>query len=135
VGNDDVIIDRQVADLEIFADAGFPKVFANLIENALVHGRHVTLIRFSYYETDTGLVLCCEDNGIGIPDDAKARIFRREYFRNTGYGLFLIVEILSITGLSIKETGTPGTGARFEMHVPKGNYRFVARNHRSDRWQ
>lgn len=135
VGNDDVIIDRQVADLEIFADAGFPKVFANLIENALVHGRHVTLIRFSYYETDTGLVLCCEDNGIGIPDDAKARIFRREYFRNTGYGLFLIVEILSITGLSIKETGTPGTGARFEIHVPKGNYRFVARNHRSDRWQ
>jgi PAS domain S-box-containing protein len=131
----DVLIDRQVGDLEIFADAGLPKVFANLIENALIHGGNVTLIRFYYYETDGALVLCCEDNGTGIPQDSKERIFRREYFRNTGYGLFLIVEILSITGLSIKETGTPGTGARFEIHIPKGSYRFPARSRTSDRWQ
>jgi PAS domain S-box-containing protein len=130
-----VLIDRQVDDLEIFADAGFAKVFTNLIENALIHGKHVTLIRFSYYETDGTLVLCCEDNGVGIPEDSKERIFRREYFRNTGYGLFLIVEILSITGLSIKETGTPGAGARFEIHVPKGSYRFPARPGTSERWQ
>lgn len=131
----EVLIDPQVGDLEIFADAGFPQVFVNLIENALIHGGHVTIIRFSYFETDDGLVLCCEDNGIGIPDDAKERIFRREYFRNTGYGLFLIVEILGITGLTIKETGSPGSGARFEIHVPKGSYRFSAQSRRSDRWQ
>jgi len=131
----EVLIDSQVGDLEIFADAGFPRVFVNLIENALVHGGHVTLIRFSCTKTDDGLVLCCEDNGIGIPGDAKERIFRREYFRNTGYGLFLIVEILGITGLSIKETGTPGSGARFEIYVPKGNYRFSVQTCRSDRWQ
>ena len=131
----DVLIDRQVDDLEIFADSGFPKVFVNIIDNSLVHGGHVTLIRFFYYETDDSLVLCCEDNGVGIPEDSKERIFRREYFRNTGYGLFLIVEILSITGLSIKETGTPGKGARFEIHVPKGSYRFPTKINRSDRWQ
>jgi len=131
----EVLIDQQVGDLEIFADAGFPKVFVNLIENALIHGGHVTLIRFYTYETESGLVLCCEDNGVGIPEDSKERIFRREYFRNTGYGLFLIVEILSITGLSIKETGTPGTGARFEIHVPKGSYRFPSRSRRNDLWQ
>ncbi|HVP97327.1 ATP-binding protein [Methanoregula sp.] len=131
----EVLIDQQVSDLEIFADAGFPKVFVNLIENALIHGGHVTLIRFSMYETDSGLVLCCEDNGVGIPEDSKERIFRREYFRNTGYGLFLIVEILSITGLSIKETGTPGKGARFEIHVPKGSYRFPSHSRKNDLWQ
>jgi hypothetical protein len=38
-------------------------------------------------------------------------------------GLFLSREILSITGITIRETGEPGNGARFEMTVPKGMYR------------
>ncbi|MGA7628822.1 PAS domain-containing protein [Methanoregula sp.] len=32
-------------------------------------------------------------------------------------------EILSITGITIHETGMAGKGARFEMFVPKGSYR------------
>lgn len=116
-------VDVQCGSLQVFADAAFPKVFTNLIENAVAHGKHVTAIRFSCKETPDGLVLACEDNGIGIPNEVKEQIFRRNYFRNTGYGLFLIVEILSITGLSIKETGTPGKGAVFEIHIPKGSYR------------
>ena len=121
-----VNLELHVDDLEIFADAGLSKVVENLIANALVHGKHVTILRFTYKETDTDLVLSCEDNGVGIPEAAKERIFKREYFRNTGYGLFLIVEILGITGLSIRETGTPGSGARFEIHVPKESYRFTS---------
>jgi hypothetical protein len=39
--------------------------------------------------------------------------------------MYLAREILSITGISIAETGTYGTGARFEIHVPKGGYRFT----------
>ncbi|HNX16929.1 MAG TPA: PAS domain S-box protein [Methanoregula sp.] len=120
-----VMLDIDINNLEVFADVAFPKVFTNLIQNALVHGKHVKVIRFSCCENDTDLVISCEDNGIGIPEGAEERIFRREYFRNTGYGLFLIVEILGITGLSIKETGTPGNGARFDIHVPRGSYRFV----------
>ncbi len=125
VDHKDVMIDWKVDDLEIFADSGFPKVFLKLIENAVIHGKHATLIRFSYRETENELVLSCEDNGVGIPDDSKEWIFRRKYLRNTGYGLFLIVEILSITGLSIRETGTPGSGARFEIHAPRGSYRVT----------
>jgi len=117
-------IDIQCDRLEVFADAAFPKVFSNLIENAVVHGKPVTAIRFSTKETAEDLILVCEDDGVGIPAEVKERIFRRDYFRNTGYGLFLIVEILSITGLSIKETGTPKKGARFEIHIPKKSYRF-----------
>jgi signal transduction histidine kinase len=43
--------------------------------------------------------------------------------KNNGLGLALSREILSITGITIKETGEPGKGARFEMTVPKGMYR------------
>jgi hypothetical protein len=38
-------------------------------------------------------------------------------------GLFLVREILAITGIAIAETGTPGTGARFEIVVPEGAFR------------
>jgi len=40
-------------------------------------------------------------------------------------GLFLGGEILAITGITITENGTPGKGARFEITVPKGMYRFA----------
>jgi hypothetical protein len=38
--------------------------------------------------------------------------------------LFLIREVLAITGITIAETGMPGNGARFEIHVPKEAYRI-----------
>jgi len=45
--------------------------------------------------------------------------------RNTGMGLFLSREILSITGITLRETGKPGEGARFGMTVSKGAYRLL----------
>ncbi len=64
-----------------------------------------------------------EDNGRGIAGKEKEKIFMRGYGQNTGFGLFITKEILSITGMEIKETGSPGKGARFEIRVPEGNYR------------
>ena len=39
--------------------------------------------------------------------------------------MYLAREILSLTGISIRETGVYGQGARFELRVPKGAYRFT----------
>jgi hypothetical protein len=44
---------------------------------------------------------------------------------NTGFGLFLAREILGTTGLTIRETGTFGTGARFEIMIPGDLYRVT----------
>ena len=99
------------------------KVFYNLIDNALSHGDHVTNIVFSQEETADGLLLICEDNGVGIPPQDKTRIFTNEFGRDSGLGLFLIREILSISGITLRETGDYGKGARFEMLVKKGYYR------------
>jgi PAS domain S-box-containing protein len=119
-------VEKDLAGLEIFADYLLEKVFYNLVENSVRHGERVTTIRFSYQKHGDDLILLCEDDGTGIPEAAKDRIFKREYYRNTGYGLFLAGEILSITGLSIKENGVPGKGARFEIRVPKGAFRLGA---------
>jgi signal transduction histidine kinase len=67
-----------------------------------------------------------EDDGVGVPDAEKKRIFERGFGKNTGLGLFLAREILDLTGISIRETGTFGSGARFEMIVPFGSFRYPA---------
>ena len=52
-------------------------------------------------------------------------IFERGFGKNTGLGLAVSREILSITGITIIETGEPGKGARFEMAVLKGMWRMT----------
>ncbi|WP_421908762.1 PAS domain S-box protein [Methanolacinia petrolearia] len=115
---------NNIQNVEIFADPLFEKVIYNLIDNAIKHGNTITKISFYTLETPEELIIVCEDNGVGIPTDAKEKIFRREYYKNSGLGLFLSREILAITGLNIEETGTPGKGARFEIHAPEGKFRI-----------
>ena len=111
--------------LEVFADAMISKVFYNLIHNALRHGEHLTRITFSYHVSGTDLVIFCEDDGMGIDLKEKYNIFRKGFGKDSGLGLFLSREILSITGISIQETGERGKGARFEIHVPDGDWRIT----------
>lgn len=53
----------------------------------------------------------------------KERIFKRGFGNNTGLGLTLSWNILSITGLTIRETGIPGKGARYAIRVPEESFR------------
>lgn len=127
-----VRIENNVGDIEVFADPLFEKVIYNLIDNAVKHGETITEIEFSCEQSPDELIIVCEDDGVGIPADAKEKIFRREYFKNSGLGLFLSGEILAITGLTITETGTPGVGARFEVHVPVGMFRAASHGSSAD---
>jgi signal transduction histidine kinase len=120
-----VRLDVDRSDLVIYADPLFEKVFYNLIDNALRHGGDaMTKISISSRETGNGLVLTCEDDGVGIGREDKPHLFEQGFGKHTGLGLFLTREILSITGITITENGEPGKGAHFEMNVPKGAYRF-----------
>ena len=111
-------------NLEIYADPIIRKVFATLMENAIRHGSVLTMIQFSVQEEEGDLIISCFDDGMGIPPEEKDLIFARGYGNHTGLGLFLAREILSITGLSIRECGVAGEGARFEIVVPPGKFRF-----------
>jgi PAS domain S-box-containing protein len=112
--------------VEIFADPILNKVFYNLLDNVVRHGQKARSITVSAREVPEGLVIFWEDDGIGIPANEKEKIFSQEYGKHTGLGLFLAAEICSVTGILLKETGEPGTGARFEMLVPPGSYRFTS---------
>lgn len=111
--------------IEVYADPLLEKVFSNLISNSLMHGEHVSEITFFTEEIPSGLILIYEDNGIGIIEKNKKKIFHHGFGKNTGFGLFLSREILSITGLSISETGKEGKGVRFEITIPRNLYRLI----------
>jgi PAS domain S-box-containing protein len=109
---------------EVFADPMLEKVFSNLFDNALRHGERVTSIIVRCEPEEDELKIVVEDDGIGIPLDEKQKIFSKGFGKNTGYGLFLVREILGITNISIHETGKHGSGARFEITVPKDGFRY-----------
>jgi PAS domain S-box-containing protein len=111
-------------NLEIYADSLLERVFFTLAGNVLRHSKNATEVTLGYQCTGDGLLLFFEDNGGGIPDANKEKIFQRGYGTQKGMELFLVREILGITGITIRESGTYGTSARFEMNVPKQAYRF-----------
>jgi len=112
----------SIENISIYADPLLEKVFYNLVENALRYGREPIRIAFSSRIQGDTISIICEDNGEGVPEEFKEAIFRRQYFKHTGFGLFLSREILGITGLSIRESGEQGKGARFEITVPQGYF-------------
>ncbi len=114
----------DLSGLEVYADQMLVNVFANLMDNTIRHGERATGVRAYSRSSAEGIVIVWEDDGIGIPEMRKEQIFIRGFGRNRGYGLFLIREILAITGMIIRETGETGKGARFEIVVPEGAYRF-----------
>jgi signal transduction histidine kinase len=124
-----VVIDHHLESWEMFADPLLRTVFLNLFENAVMHGGKVTRISVSGTETPEGFVIAVEDDGEGVIPEDKERIFKKGVGKHTGFGLFLAQEVLSITGISIRETGEFTKGARFEMHIPKGIFRKTGCNY------
>jgi signal transduction histidine kinase len=116
-------VQSDISGLEIYADPLLERVFFDMVENSLLYGTGVSVIHLSSRETLEGIVISIEDNGIGIPPQDKERIFVKGFGKNTGLGLFLAQEILSITGITLRETGEYHHGARFEFGVPRGKFR------------
>lgn len=115
----------QGEQVEVYADQLLQKVFYNLIDNSLKHGKNVFYISIHTKMRDSNLVILYEDDGEGIADSMKERIFERGVGSGTGWGLFFAREVLGLTGITITEQGTFGIGARFEIVVPEGGYRKV----------
>jgi len=108
--------------LTIFSDPHLRIAISHLIENAIAAGATALLV--TYQIRDGGCAIILEDNGTGIPDDEKKRLFADSNDRS-GHGLFLAREILAITGIEIHEEGESGRGARFILMVPPEGYRIT----------
>lgn len=110
---------NDCSGLSVLSDSLLRQLFYNLVDNSLKYGETVTQIRAFYVENQDHLLLIYEDDGVGLPDDEKEKIFLERYGKGTGYGLYLIRKMCEAYGWTIKETGEYGKGARFTMTIPK----------------
>lgn len=120
-----LIITECFNGYEVLADPMLPRVFYNLMDNSQRHAPDGTRMVLDCSETQDGLLIIFEDDGPGIPEAEKDHIFRKGYGKNTGHGLFLAIELLSFTGISMRECGKHGEGVRFEISVPNGKWRAI----------
>jgi two-component system, OmpR family, phosphate regulon sensor histidine kinase PhoR len=104
------------------------KVFMNLLGNAITYGPATgdPTIRVFAEEGHDEWVLAVQDNGIGIPEADRPRLFRRfERGSNTGgisgtgLGLHIVKEIVQGHGGAVSFESTVGQGTTFLLHLPK----------------
>ena len=119
-----VLISDICCRLEVLADPMFEKIFFNLLDNSLRHGGNVSEVSVRCIDDGEICRVIYSDNGCGVMPDMKDKIFYKGVGSNTGLGLFLAKEILDITGISVGENGVYGEGARFEISVPRGRWRY-----------
>lgn len=121
--NDSVQITNMDHLTELFFDQMLEKVFYNLFDNSMRHGGDVKNITISTQQNGKGLLVVFEDDGVGIPEGEKDQIFRWGFGKNTGLGLAMCQQILTLSNWTIIENGAPGKGARFVISVPEKDWR------------
>jgi PAS domain S-box-containing protein len=115
-----IVVEMDLGDYEVFADAMLEKVFHNFASNSVLHGKTVGRIRVRAEPCGPDLVIVYEDDGVGLDEETRRTMFSP----SRGYhGLYLVKGVLDITGMTIEETGSKGKGARFAITVPKGAFR------------
>jgi len=105
----------------------FQDMFGNLIDNSVKALRNIRdkRIKCMTYKENGNLVILFSDNGIGIPEENKDRIFDVFYtttadLGGAGLGLYIIRSRLeSIKGLiTLEENEFKPTGATFKIIIP-----------------
>ena len=117
-------LEINIQDVKVNTNGLFQFVFRNLIDNSMRHGKREDIsIKVSSKIEDSKFLIIYEDNGIGIPEEDKSRIFAQGFGKHTGLGMFFARQIIELMGGTIVENGVPGGGARFEIKLPKDAYR------------
>jgi PAS domain S-box-containing protein len=116
-----VKIVNECGGLTVLADSLLKQLFYNLVDNSLKYGEKLSRIRVFYEEKNDHLNVIYEDDGVGIPQAAKPKLFDEGYTtgKGSGYGLYLVKKMMEVYGWTISETGTHGKGAKFIISIPR----------------
>ena len=98
------------------------ELFSNLVENSIQH-TDCDEIRISSKIEEDECVVTVEDNGAGISDEKKDKIFDKGFKSGenagTGLGLYMVKEIAESYGGSVEVKDSDIGGVRFEIHLEK----------------
>ncbi|UTF53996.1 sensor histidine kinase [Natronosalvus rutilus] len=118
----DVEVQTDIPDeLVVQADELLPRVFGNVLSNAVTHNDADTpTVSVIAERMDDTARVRIEDNGPGIRADAIDSLFERKKGRGTthGLGLYLVDELVSTYDGTVEVTETGPDGSQFTIELP-----------------
>ena len=104
------------------------RIVDNLVSKALKHAPRDARVRIVVEPDDDHALVHVDDDGPGVPVDARSRIFEA-YVRGedsaarpgSGMGLFLARTFAEVQGGSVSCSDSPWGGARFSVRLPRGH--------------
>lgn len=124
----EVSTESQYIETDRFA---FSTILHNLVENALKYSGENKKVVISMGAEGRNLRLKVEDQGVGIPDDEKSRIFDKFYrvgsemsreTKGTGLGLFIIFRMVKALKGNISVEDNDPVGSVFNILLPNHIY-------------
>ena len=117
----------------VYADKGkISQVLSNLISNSIKYGKKNGITKISCYQSKTKCWVSVKDNGIGIAEKNRKRLFERFYRVDksrsreqggTGLGLAIAKHIMEAHNetITVKSTVEKGTEFIFSIKLSKHN--------------
>ncbi len=113
-------IQYSLNDVFVEANESVKSVIDNIMRNAVTHSgkERVTIAVETYADGRFGVVRI-KDDGRGIPDEIKDKIFEEGFSTSgsTGLGLFIAKKVIELLGGEIKVYDNFPTGAVFELRL------------------
>ena len=130
-----VNINTSCRPLMIYANTQqLRELLSNLIINAIKYNKPEGKVGVTVTSEQNAIIIIVEDTGVGIPEDAKVRIFERFYrvdkgrskkVGGTGLGLSIVKHIVNYYNGSIEVQSKIGEGTKFTVRLPKHSELFT----------
>jgi signal transduction histidine kinase len=121
-----IVEDFENQDLVLVGDQKLLfQVFSNMMSNAAKYSPDGGVVRLAARREGDEVRVTVEDNGVGIPEQDRERLFDR-YYRGsnvsgivgTGIGLYLVKTVVDLHGGSITVASHEGQGTAFLVTLP-----------------
>lgn len=132
VGNRSITLHSDIEkNITVFGNSSLlTMLINNLISNAFRYGKDNGNIYISLKQNDSEVILTVKDDGIGINEEAKDKIFNRFYQADTartvrdseygiGLGLPMVATIAKLHGGVVEVESKLGEGSTFVFKIPK----------------
>jgi len=96
------------------------EILGNLLDNACKACRHEVVVSINQHD---GLTLCIEDDGPGVPEHQRQRLYERgtrldTYHEGHGVGLAIVAELVQSYSGKLEVDDSELGGARFNVQFP-----------------
>lgn len=122
--NADIVINIRNTVIIESLEAKFIQIIMNLLSNAIDAITHDGRIEISEYCENSECILVCRDNGVGISENEKRKIFRAFYSSKrtgTGLGLYSVKNIIEEFGGTIQFESDANIGTSFIIKIKDGS--------------